>query len=65
MRLALDAIDAAGPDRVRVAREALRIRERQSPLGPYGVRGTGDVASERFAAYRLHDGRFAFVGMLD
>jgi branched-chain amino acid transport system substrate-binding protein len=65
MRVALDAIDAAGPDRRLVAHEALRIRERQSPLGPYGVRGTGDVDGERFAAYRLHDGRFGFVGMLE
>jgi branched-chain amino acid transport system substrate-binding protein len=66
MRLVLDAIRAAGPDRARVIEEALRIRERRnSPLGPYRVRATGEVETTRFALHALHDGRFAFDRMLE
>ena len=40
--------------------EALRIRERTSPLGVLRVRATGDVEEQRFALYSLVDGRFRF-----
>jgi branched-chain amino acid transport system substrate-binding protein len=66
MRLVLDAIRLAGADRARVIDEALRIRERRdSPLGPYRVRATGEVETTRFALYRLREGRFAFDRMLE
>jgi branched-chain amino acid transport system substrate-binding protein len=66
MRLVLDAIRAAGPDRARVIDEALRIRERSgSPLGPYRVRATGEVETSSFALYALRDGRFTFERMLE
>jgi branched-chain amino acid transport system substrate-binding protein len=60
MRLVLNAIAAAGPDRGRVIASALAIRRRGSPLGVYEVRATGDVDEERFAIYTLRDGRFEF-----
>jgi branched-chain amino acid transport system substrate-binding protein len=60
MRLVLDAIADAGPDRGRVIAAALAIRTRRSPLGVYGVRATGDVNEERFALYILQNGRFQF-----
>jgi branched-chain amino acid transport system substrate-binding protein len=65
MRLVLDAVRAAGPDRARVVREALSIRERSSPLGPYRLRGTGEVDTARFALHALRDGRFEFERMLE
>jgi branched-chain amino acid transport system substrate-binding protein len=66
MRLVLDAIRAAGPDRARVIEEALSIRERRhSPLGPYRVRATGEVETSSFTLYTLRDGRFAFERMLE
>jgi branched-chain amino acid transport system substrate-binding protein len=66
MRLVLDAIRAAGADRARVIDEALRIRERRdSPLGPYRVRATGEVETSRFALHTLRDGSFEFARMLD
>jgi branched-chain amino acid transport system substrate-binding protein len=66
MRLVLDAIRMAGADRARVIHEALRIRERRdSPLGPYRVRATGEVETTRFALHALRDGRFAFERMLE
>jgi hypothetical protein len=60
MRLVLDAIADAGPDRRRVIAAALAIRSRRSPLDTYGVRATGDVDEERFALYSLQNGRFEF-----
>jgi branched-chain amino acid transport system substrate-binding protein len=65
MRLVLDAIRAAGADRARVTREALRIRRRRSPLGPYRVRATGEVERVRFALHALRDGRFEFERMIE
>jgi branched-chain amino acid transport system substrate-binding protein len=66
MRLVLDAIRRAGPDRERVIEEALRIRERRrSPLGPYRMRATGEVETSSFALYSLRDGRFTFERMLE
>jgi branched-chain amino acid transport system substrate-binding protein len=66
MRLVLDAIRAAGADRARVVEEALRIRERRaSPLGPYRVRATGEVETNRFALHELDGGSFAFERMID
>ena len=66
MRLVLDAISVAGADRARVIEEALRIRERRdSPLGPYRVRATGEVETTTFALYVLRGGRFAFERMLE
>jgi branched-chain amino acid transport system substrate-binding protein len=64
MRLVLDAVRAAGADRARVIDEALRIRERSSPLGAYRVRATGEVGSARFALHVLREGRFEFERML-
>jgi branched-chain amino acid transport system substrate-binding protein len=61
MRLILDAIEAGGRNRARVAAAALNMRGRRSPLGPYRLRGTGDVDGGRFALYALRDGRFDFV----
>ena len=63
MRLVLDAIREAGPDRARALRAGLRIRMRQSPLGDYEVRASGDVGEGRFAVYSLRDGRFEFEEM--
>jgi branched-chain amino acid transport system substrate-binding protein len=60
MRLVLDAIAEAGPDRRRVIAAALAIRTRRSKLGVYQVRATGDVDVERFALYSLRNGRFEF-----
>jgi branched-chain amino acid transport system substrate-binding protein len=66
MRLVLDSVRAAGPDRAGVIEEALRIRERRdTPLGPYRVRATGEVETTSFALHALRDGRFAFVRMLE
>jgi branched-chain amino acid transport system substrate-binding protein len=65
MRLVLDAVRAAGPDRRRVIGAAMRIRTRRSPLGPYRLRATGDVEPHRFALYALRDGRFRFERMVD
>jgi branched-chain amino acid transport system substrate-binding protein len=65
MRLVLDAIGAAGADRARVIREALRIRERRSPLGSYRVRATGEVEDARFALHVLRDGRFEYERMIE
>jgi branched-chain amino acid transport system substrate-binding protein len=65
MRLVLDAIRAAGADRAKVTREALRIRERRSPLGAYRVRATGEVELPGFALYALRDGRFEFERMVE
>jgi branched-chain amino acid transport system substrate-binding protein len=66
MRLVIDAVRTAGADRARVIEEALRIRERRdSPLGPYRVRATGEVETTSFALHALRDGRFAFERMLE
>ena len=66
MRLVLDAIRVAGADRARVIDAALRIRERRdSPLGTYRIRATGEVETTRFALHALRDGRFTFERMLE
>jgi branched-chain amino acid transport system substrate-binding protein len=65
VRLVLDAIEAAGADRRAVVRAALAIRQRDSVLGRYGIRATGDVDRESFARHRLEEGRFHFVDMAD
>jgi branched-chain amino acid transport system substrate-binding protein len=65
VRLVLDAVEEAGADRRGVARAALAIRERDSVLGRYGIRATGDVDLERFARHRLEDGRFRFIELAD
>jgi branched-chain amino acid transport system substrate-binding protein len=64
MRVVLDAIAAGGPDRHKVVAAALKPRTRNSVIGRYGVRGTGDVDVEQFANYRLQDGSFTFTGMV-
>ena len=64
MRVVLDAIAAAGPDRRRVIAAALAVRTRHSKLGTYEVRATGDVDEERFALYGLRSGRFEFERMV-
>ena len=63
--MVLDAIRAGGPDRDRVRRAGTRIRTRNSPLGGYLLRGTGDVNTQRFALWALRDGRFQFERMVD
>ena len=65
MRLILDAVARGGRDRARVAAAALAMRDRRSALGPYRLRGTGDVDGERFALYALQNGRFRFVRIED
>ena len=65
MSVVLDAIRAGGPDRERVRRAGTRTRTRESPLGGYLLRATGDVDSTSFALWILRDGRFEFVRMVD
>jgi branched-chain amino acid transport system substrate-binding protein len=65
MRLILDAIEAGGRDRARVAAAALAMRDRRSVIGPYRLRGTGDVDGTRFGLYALENGRFRFVRIED
>ena len=61
MRLVLDAIRAGGPNRERVRQAGTRIRTRESALGDYLLRGTGDVDTQRFSVWALREGRFEFV----
>jgi branched-chain amino acid transport system substrate-binding protein len=63
MRLILDAVEEGGRSRKQVAAAALDMRDRRSALGPYRLRGTGDVETERFSLYTLQDGRFKFERM--
>jgi ABC-type branched-subunit amino acid transport system substrate-binding protein len=63
MRLALAAIDRAGPNRVAVAREALRAGTRDGALGVIGFTSSGDVADQRLAAYRRDGSRLTFEAM--
>ena len=65
MRLILDAVAQGGRDRAKVAAAALAMRDRRSAMGPYRLRGTGDVDGERFALYALENGRFRFVRIED
>jgi hypothetical protein len=46
-----------------VVEAALSARTRDSVIGRYGIRATGDVDTERFATWRLVDGSFRFTGM--
>jgi branched-chain amino acid transport system substrate-binding protein len=65
MRLALDAMNAAGErsnDRDAVAAAALESRTRRSVIGTYSIARTGDVSPARFAAYRLFRGRVEYQG---
>jgi ABC-type branched-subunit amino acid transport system substrate-binding protein len=65
MRVALAAVDAAGPrprDRETVVRAAMRSRSRASALGPYSIGPAGDVAPARFADYRVQAGAARFLG---
>ena len=64
MRLVLDAIRRAGPDRRRVIRRALTGRRRRSPLGEYRVRANGDIDGDQFALWTLRDGRFEYERMI-
>jgi branched-chain amino acid transport system substrate-binding protein len=65
MRLVLEAVRVAGPDRRRVVDAAMGMRKRRSPLGPYRLQATGDVEARRFALYALRDGRFRFERVVD
>jgi branched-chain amino acid transport system substrate-binding protein len=65
MRLIMDAVEQGGRNRKQVAAAALDMRDRNSALGPYRLRGTGDLESERFALYTLQNGRFRFERMED
>ena len=60
MRLVLDAIRRAGPDRRGVIRRSLTSRKRRSALGDYTVRATGDIDGGQFALWALRDGRFEY-----
>ncbi len=64
MQLVLDALRDAGADRRAVRRAGLKVRTRDSVIGSYEVRGTGDVSSDSFAVHALRGGRFAFEGMV-
>jgi branched-chain amino acid transport system substrate-binding protein len=64
MRVVLDALVVGGADRGAVVDAALTIRTRNSVIGRYGVRATGDVDVDSFASYRLQDGSFIFTGMV-
>jgi branched-chain amino acid transport system substrate-binding protein len=60
MRLVLDALRVAGPDRAAVAAHARTAGRRDSPLlGRYSVQRSGDVTGQPLAAYRVRDGRLA------
>jgi branched-chain amino acid transport system substrate-binding protein len=63
MRLTLEAIDRAGPDRAAVVREALRPGPRDGALGRIVVTRTGDVADQRVAAYRREGPALTFDGL--
>jgi branched-chain amino acid transport system substrate-binding protein len=63
MKVVLDAVHRAGPNRHGVIKSALRIRSRDSAIGRYSIRATGDVDNEAFAVYDLRRGRFVFHGM--
>ena len=60
MRLVLDAIRRAGPDRRGVIRRSLTSRTRRSALGDYTVRATGDIDAGQFALWALRHGRFEY-----
>ena len=54
MTLALDAIEAGGPDRRRVVAAGLRPRARSGATGDYSIRRTGAVDGRRVAVVDLH-----------
>ena len=64
MRLVLEAVRRAGPDREGVVAAARDLRVRHAAFGAYRVRATGDVEAGGFALYALRDGRFVFERML-
>jgi len=64
MRLVLQAIDRAGPDRRSVVRAALARGVRQTVVGRLSVDGSGDVLTRRLALFRVRDGRVAFERLL-
>jgi branched-chain amino acid transport system substrate-binding protein len=58
MDLALDAVDAAGPDQTAVIRWLLRsANDRDSPLGRYSIDRHGDTTERRYGLYRPRNGR--------
>ena len=59
MGLALDAIEAGGPDRRRVVDAALRPRERSGVTGRYAVRRDGAVEGRRLAIVDLRRDRLS------
>jgi branched-chain amino acid transport system substrate-binding protein len=65
MRVILDAVRVGGRDRERVTRTALAMRDRDSALGAYRLRGTGDTDDERHYLYALRDSRFEFGREID
>jgi hypothetical protein len=62
--MVLDAIERGGPDRAAVARAALEPRERESPLGRFRVRSTGDVEGLAVPVTDLSGARTAEVPAL-
>jgi branched-chain amino acid transport system substrate-binding protein len=63
MRLALEAIDRAGPDRAAVVREALRPGPRMGALGRIDLTRTGDLTDQRIALYRRDATGSTFEGL--
>jgi branched-chain amino acid transport system substrate-binding protein len=62
MRLALDAIDTAGGNRDAVIRWLFSVRNRDSPLGRYGIDRHGDTTFRTYGIYRVDDGFLYWAG---
>jgi branched-chain amino acid transport system substrate-binding protein len=63
MRLVLEAIDRAGPDRAAVVRDALRPGSRTGALGRIELTRTGDLGDQRVALYRRDGAVLTFEGL--
>jgi branched-chain amino acid transport system substrate-binding protein len=62
MRLALDAIDSSGGDRASVIRWLFSVRDRDSPLGRYGIDRHGDTTLRSYGIYRVSNGLLHWAG---
>jgi branched-chain amino acid transport system substrate-binding protein len=63
MDLALDAVDAVGPNRAAVIRWLLRsVKDRDSPLGRYSIDRYGDTTERRYGLYRPRRGQLYWAG---
>jgi branched-chain amino acid transport system substrate-binding protein len=62
MRLVLDAVAAAGPDRRAIVRWLHRaVRDRPSPFGPYSIDRFGDTSLRAFGLYRIRKAQLEYV----